>query len=70
MVRAVEAVAAERGVAMATVALAWILAKPTVTAPLASATRLTQLAELLAAPRLRLSAEEVALLDEASRPFA
>ncbi len=70
VLRAVESVAAERDVAMATVALAWLLAKPTVTAPLASATRVTQLAELLAAPQLRLTPEEVARLDEASRPFA
>ena len=70
VVRAVESVAQARGAAMATVALAWLLAKPTVTAPLASATSPAQLAELMAAPALRLTADEVAALDEASRPFA
>ncbi|HEX2201977.1 MAG TPA: aldo/keto reductase [Longimicrobium sp.] len=70
VVDALREVAEARGAAVATVALAWLLAKPTVTAPLASATRVEQLAELMAAPRLELGAEEVARLDEASRPFA
>ena len=70
VVRALESVASARGAAMATVALAWLLARPTVTAPLASATSVTQLAELLAAPALRLTAHEIAALDEASQPFA
>lgn len=67
---ALDRIAEERGAAMATVALAWLLAKPTVTAPLASATSVAQLEELLAAPGLELSEEEVAALDEASQPFA
>lgn len=62
--------AADRGVAPATVALAWALAKPTITAPLASATSTKQLADLLAAPATRLTANEVAELDTASAPFA
>lgn len=70
VVRALEAVASEYQAALATVALAWLLAKPTVTAPLASATSVEQLAELLAAPELQLSEAEVLRLDEASRPFA
>lgn len=70
VVEALDAVARERGAAIATVALAWLLARSTVTAPLASATRVEQLAELMAAPRLRLEPGEVELLDAASRPFA
>jgi len=70
VISALEAIAAARETAIATVALAWLLAKPTVTAPLASATRVEQLAELMAAPRLELTADEVARLDEASAPFA
>ncbi|MEU6715316.1 aldo/keto reductase [Nonomuraea sp. NPDC046802] len=61
-------VAAERDVAPAAVALAWIAAQPTVTAPIASARNVEQLAPLLAAASLTLSAGELALLDEASRP--
>jgi aryl-alcohol dehydrogenase (NADP+) len=70
VVDTLRSVAEERGVPVATTALAWLLAKPTVTAPLASATSVKQVAELLAAPELRLSTEEVALLDDTSRPFA
>ena len=70
VVDALRSVAESRGAALATVALAWVLAKPTITAPLASATRLPQLAELMAAPTLRLTEAEVAALDAASQPFA
>ena len=70
VVDALRSIADSRGAAIATVALAWVLARPAITAPLASATRLPQLAELMAAPALRLTDGEVAALDEASRPFA
>lgn len=70
VIRALEAIASGRNAPIATVALAWLLAKPTVTAPLASATSVEQLAELMAVPRLELTADEVAQLDEASAPFA
>lgn len=52
-----------------TVALAWLLAKG-VTAPIASVSNPEQLAAIMAAPTLNLTAEEVAKLDEASTPFA
>lgn len=70
VVDALRKIAAARGVAVATVALAWMLKKPTVTAPLASATSVKQLGELLAAPGLELSGEEMAELDSVSKPFA
>lgn len=70
VVEALDEIAKARGAAMATVALAWLLAKPTVTAPLASATSVEQLEELLAAPALTLGADELARLDTASQPFA
>jgi aryl-alcohol dehydrogenase-like predicted oxidoreductase len=70
VVDALHSIAQARGAAIATVALAWVFAKPTITAPLASATRLPQLAELMAAPGLSLTADEVAALDQASQPFA
>ena len=70
VVEALGRIASARGAAMATVALAWLLAKPTVTAPLASATSVEQLEELMAAPGLALSAADVAALDDASQPFA
>lgn len=48
------------------VALAWLIARPGLTAPIASATSLPQLAEIMAAARLALSAAELAQLDAAS----
>jgi aryl-alcohol dehydrogenase-like predicted oxidoreductase len=62
---AVDAVAADLKASPAQVALAWLMARPSVTAPIASATTPAQLDELLAATRLALSPEAVARLDTA-----
>jgi len=70
VVDALETIAKKHNTAIATVALAWVLAKPTITAPLASATSTKQLEELMAAPRVQLSAEDMRMLDEVSAPFA
>ncbi len=48
------------------VAIAWQMARPAITAPIASATSLNQMAELVAAAQLVLSAADIALLNEAS----
>ena len=50
--------------APAQVALAWLIARPTVTAPIASATSLAQLRELIGATRLKLDEASMALLNE------
>ena len=50
----------------AQVALAWLIARPSITAPIASATSLDQLEDLIAATKLMLSEEAISLLDEAS----
>ncbi|WP_343345832.1 aldo/keto reductase [Sphingomicrobium sp. XHP0239] len=63
---ALDEVAAQTGARPATVALAWLAAQPTVTAPIASATGETQLSELLASLTLELSEEQRARLDAAS----
>jgi aryl-alcohol dehydrogenase-like predicted oxidoreductase len=63
---AVDAAAADLGAKSAQVALAWLMARPSVTAPIASATTPAQLDELVAATRLTLSPEAVARLDAAS----
>ncbi|MEV6974990.1 aldo/keto reductase [Kitasatospora sp. NPDC093806] len=63
---ALDAVAAEQGVDLATVALAWLTARPTVVAPIASARTVEQLPPLLAATALELTPAQTALLDEAS----
>ena len=60
---ALDEVAAARGTEPASVALAWLMAKPAITAPIASATTLKQLETLVAATRLSLSADEMARLD-------
>jgi aryl-alcohol dehydrogenase-like predicted oxidoreductase len=63
---ALDAVAADRGVEQATVALAWLLTRPNVVAPLASARTVDQLPALLASATLDLTADEVKALDDAS----
>ncbi|PKU24423.1 aldo/keto reductase [Telmatospirillum siberiense] len=63
---ALEAAAKRHKASMSQIALAWLLAKPAVTAPIVSATDLGQLAELLKAPAIVLDSETVAELDRAS----
>jgi len=64
----VRAVADRHRVAPATVALAWLLTRPTVAAPIASVSRVQQLPALVASTRLDLSPEDLADLDAVSRP--
>ncbi|MCZ2109706.1 MAG: aldo/keto reductase [Dehalococcoidia bacterium] len=59
VVDAVSQVAAERGVKPAQVALAWMLGKPYVTAPIVGASKVYQLEEAVAATELRLTEDEV-----------
>ncbi|WP_037501887.1 aldo/keto reductase [Solirubrobacter soli] len=63
---ALDAVAAEHGVPVAAVAIAWLLAKPGVESPIASARTPEQLADVLAGVSLTLSADQLSRLDEAS----
>ena len=63
---ALDAVAQRVGATPAQVALAWQIARPSITAPIASATSLTQLDGLVAAARLRLDAEAIRVIDAAS----
>jgi len=66
ILKALDAVAARHGATPAQVSLAWLIAQPSVTAPIASATNLTQLNEIMQAPRLELSPEDQQALDKAS----
>jgi 1-deoxyxylulose-5-phosphate synthase len=68
VVDAVRAVAGERGVPMARVALAWLLGRPGVAAPVVGATRLAHLQDAVAAVGVRLSEREVARLQAPYRP--
>jgi Predicted oxidoreductases (related to aryl-alcohol dehydrogenases) len=61
-----ERVGDAHGVSMASAALAWLRAKPAVVAPIASASKLSQVADLLAGATTDLTADEVAELDEVS----
>jgi aryl-alcohol dehydrogenase-like predicted oxidoreductase len=63
---ALDEVAAAHGVAPAAVAVAWLLAKPGVRSPIASARTVEQLAAVLPAVGLELTAGEITRLDEAS----
>ncbi len=68
VVDAVEQVARNRGVAMAEVALAWLLGRPGVSAPIVGATKLEHLEAALRAVSLRLTPEETAALEAPYRP--
>jgi 1-deoxyxylulose-5-phosphate synthase len=68
VVDAVAAVAAERGLSPAQVALAWLLGRPGVTAPIIGATQLRHLEDAVAAVDVRLGADEVARLEAPYRP--
>ena len=63
-------VAAARGIPRAQVALAWLLAKPVITAPIVGATKLPHLDDAVASVRIKLSEEEIALLEEPYVPHA
>jgi 1-deoxyxylulose-5-phosphate synthase len=70
VVDVVREVAEERGVSPARIALAWLLGKPAVTAPIVGATKLRHLDDAIAATEVALSEEEVARLEAPYRPHA
>jgi len=63
---ALDEVARARSATPAQVALAWLIARPSVTAPIASATSVEQLQEILGAARLKLPPADIGALTEAS----
>ncbi|WP_316861332.1 aldo/keto reductase [uncultured Cohaesibacter sp.] len=70
VVEAVEGIARERGVSMSQIALAWVLQKSAITAPIIGATRLQHLEDANAALELELSADEIARLEAPYIPHA
>ncbi len=66
ILKALEAVAKEYHATQAQVALAWLMARPSITAPIASATRIDQLNDIIAATNLKLSSSAIQELNEAS----
>jgi aryl-alcohol dehydrogenase-like predicted oxidoreductase len=66
ILKALDIVAARTGATPAQVALAWLIARKSVTAPIVSATNLAQLSDILKAAAIKLSGEDIAALDQAS----
>ena len=65
MLAAMDTIAEETGAGLAQIALAWLIAQPGITAPIASATSPDQLQDLMPAMELALSAEQLQRLDDA-----
>jgi aryl-alcohol dehydrogenase-like predicted oxidoreductase len=63
-------VAEARGIPRAQIALAWLLAKPVITAPIVGATKLHHLDDAIAAVNVRLTDDEITALEEPSVPHA
>jgi 1-deoxyxylulose-5-phosphate synthase len=70
IVERVAEVAEQRGVPMAQIALAWVLSKPAITAPIVGATKAHHIDDAIAAIDLELSSEEIARLEEPYQPHA
>ena len=68
ILKALDEIAKEKNVKPATIALAWLMARPGITSPIASATSVDQLNDLVAATTLKLEAAAIHMLDEASAP--
>ncbi len=65
MLAAMDAIAADSGASHAAIALAWLRNQPGIPAPIASATRVEQLAQLIESTRLELRADQLAVLTAA-----
>lgn len=66
VVEALEKVAEKYKCQPATIALAWLLTKPFIVAPIVSATRISQLEAMIEAPKIGLDEDDLALLDRVS----
>ena len=68
VIKALTGVGARVNATPAQVALAWLIARPSVTAPIVSATNLEQLRDIMRAPDVKLDADAIAQIDKASAP--
>lgn len=66
ILKALDEVSEQYNSSPASVALAWLIARPSVTAPIASVTSISQLEDLTKAATLKLDVEDISILDEAS----
>jgi aryl-alcohol dehydrogenase-like predicted oxidoreductase len=69
VIKALDEVAARYEAKPGQIAVAWLIARPSVTAPIVSATNLEQLAELVEAAEIELDADSIARIDAASKPL-
>jgi len=70
IVERIAKIASDRGLPRAQIALAWVLQKPTVVAPIVGATKSSHLDDAIAALSVKLSSEEIASLEELYRPHS
>ena len=68
VLKALDAAAKKHDASDTQVALAWLMQRKSITAPIVSATSLEQLKDLIASPGIKLDAESVAAIDKASAP--
>lgn len=66
ILKALDEVSEQYSADQASIALAWLIARPSITAPIVSVTSLVQLEDLKKAATLKLNVEDIAILDEAS----
>lgn len=66
ILKALDEVSEQYNASLASVAIAWLIARPSVTSPIASVTSLNQLKDLVRAAALKLDIEDISILDEAS----
>ena len=69
LLHSIEKLAKRKGASMAQVALAWVLSKPGVTAPIVGTTSLANLEDLLGALDVVMTDEDVKFVEEAYRPL-
>ena len=65
---ALDQISQAKNCSQASIALAWLMSRPIVTAPIVSATSVSQMKDISLASRLNLDADALKLLDEASDP--
>ncbi len=66
VLNALDKISEKHSTTPATISLAWLLARPNITAPIVSATSLKQLEAIIEAPKIRLDAEDMTMLNEVS----
>lgn len=66
VLKALDQISEKHGTTQAAISLAWLMAQPTITAPIVSATSLKQMESIIKAPQLKLDEEDIEVLNEVS----